>query len=816
VLTSISPSSVGAGVGDTTITLTGNFFDKTALVYVNGVALAAPNITSATSMTAVVLAASLASTGTLFIRVANGTGTSASVLLTVAPAIAITSISPTSVVAGAGDTTITITGTGFTNPSVAKAASTSLTQVNFIGATSFTAKILAAQLVSSGTLAITVVGGTGSVTFTVQAVAVSFDDSNLLPTQFAAQFALDTTKTVYNVKNAPYNAVGNGIADDTLAIRAAITAAAAGGIVYLPTGTYAVCCQDGDYTQLGPYSITISGSTITGSSAATAFAARGNGMSIYFVNGGTLPQISGVNVNAAKGNANWYFVGNISGSTFSLYTTRANAMANTSPITFSSAGSGVQITCPPYNEILQITHSNIVLIGDGPANTVIKAYVTGLLDPTTNWVTTGRQDYKIGRGSLFWLNSTASGSAVSGVQFRSFKMDGQCPYTGDNSTGGTPTTGDGWDIFHKGALINGVHMADNTLFHNIDGYRWRGEILYAGGDNTTLGTVAIINCKLHGTNADAVSMSVAMTCANCAIGGSTAGDDCFNGFENRSYPGQNSLIQDCTIQVGASTQHGFGIAILGASGATWTAQRNTITNAASGILLSEACHTLLVDSNTFSNCGNCILISRLGLYGDLPAGWTDFTISNNTYGGTVVSGGLYLHQGPTPTHNLAFSANTIQTVDTNHRAGIIGGNFGEPLSGWGTFTIDGTVVGTGSGDGTTYPVRAVWTNTSRGGQKTGHRWDFGSEPAGALYVVEAYSDQVYLNTNASAGHAFAVFDPATFADYPTNFQTTFVLGAQTNWYLPANAAWNTWVSDIHIVDGVTTIKFNGTKFDQTA
>jgi hypothetical protein len=45
---------------------------------------------------------------------------------------------------------------------------------------------------------------------------------------------------VINVKNAPYNAAGNGTTDDTAAIQAAISNAAWGQIVYLPAGTYLV------------------------------------------------------------------------------------------------------------------------------------------------------------------------------------------------------------------------------------------------------------------------------------------------------------------------------------------------------------------------------------------------------------------------------------------------------------------------------------------------------------------------------------------------------------------------------------------------
>jgi parallel beta-helix repeat protein len=47
--------------------------------------------------------------------------------------------------------------------------------------------------------------------------------------------------TIYNVKNAPYNATGDGSTDDTTAVQAAITACGtSGGTVYFPAGTYMV------------------------------------------------------------------------------------------------------------------------------------------------------------------------------------------------------------------------------------------------------------------------------------------------------------------------------------------------------------------------------------------------------------------------------------------------------------------------------------------------------------------------------------------------------------------------------------------------
>jgi hypothetical protein len=54
----------------------------------------------------------------------------------------------------------------------------------------------------------------------------------------------ETTGMLFNVKGPAYGAVGDGVADDTSAINAAITAAGAagpgGGIVFLPPGTYLI------------------------------------------------------------------------------------------------------------------------------------------------------------------------------------------------------------------------------------------------------------------------------------------------------------------------------------------------------------------------------------------------------------------------------------------------------------------------------------------------------------------------------------------------------------------------------------------------
>jgi hypothetical protein len=90
-VSSISPSSVPAGSGATTVTITGTGFVSTSRVTVDGTALASSAVTvaGATSISAVVPAADLSTAGSLAIVVSNpapGGGSSGSVTLTVAAA----------------------------------------------------------------------------------------------------------------------------------------------------------------------------------------------------------------------------------------------------------------------------------------------------------------------------------------------------------------------------------------------------------------------------------------------------------------------------------------------------------------------------------------------------------------------------------------------------------------------------------------------------------------------------------------------------------------------------------------------------------
>lgn len=114
----------------------------------------------------------------------------------------------------------------------------------------------------------------------------AFDDSSFAPSQFASLCLLNTGAKTVNVLS--YGASGNGVHDDTPAIRNAITALSnsGGGICYMPSGTYNVCRQSGDtltgYDQPAiftlPNNITMIGDHAISGSSTTNLLAFGPGL----------------------------------------------------------------------------------------------------------------------------------------------------------------------------------------------------------------------------------------------------------------------------------------------------------------------------------------------------------------------------------------------------------------------------------------------------------------------------------------------------------------------------------------------------------
>lgn len=211
-ITSLSPNSATAGGAAFTLTINGTGFINASSVWWNG-SSRTTQFVSATQLTASIPASDIASAGTASVVVQNpapGGGSSPASTFTISPVIAptptTTSISPSVAVAGGAAFTLTVNGTNFTATSTVNWNGSPRT-TQFVSATQLTAAILAADIATAGTVAVTVVtpapgGGTSNAqTFTIASPvasvsAASFLGAELAPESIVAAFGVNLATSV--------------------------------------------------------------------------------------------------------------------------------------------------------------------------------------------------------------------------------------------------------------------------------------------------------------------------------------------------------------------------------------------------------------------------------------------------------------------------------------------------------------------------------------------------------------------------------------------------------------------------------------------
>ena len=157
-ISSISPTSVLRGSGNTPVTFTGTGYSSPeTTVSINGSALSLTNVSS-NSLTANVTSNYFTTAGTLTMTLSNpapGGGSVSTNLAVVTPLPTITGLSPASVVAGAGDTLLTVSGTGFFSDSVVRWNGTDLV-TSYNSPNQLTTTIPAASLSNTAVASVTV------------------------------------------------------------------------------------------------------------------------------------------------------------------------------------------------------------------------------------------------------------------------------------------------------------------------------------------------------------------------------------------------------------------------------------------------------------------------------------------------------------------------------------------------------------------------------------------------------------------------------------------------------------------------------------
>jgi len=155
---SLSPDSATAGGPAFTLTVNGANFVNGSIVHWNGAARATAFVNSA-QLTAAIAAPDIATAGTVTVTVVNpapGGGTSNALPFTIAnPAPVITSLSPVSATAGGPAFTLTVNGSNFVNGSTVQWDGSART-TTFVSDTQLTAGISASDIITAGTVSVTV------------------------------------------------------------------------------------------------------------------------------------------------------------------------------------------------------------------------------------------------------------------------------------------------------------------------------------------------------------------------------------------------------------------------------------------------------------------------------------------------------------------------------------------------------------------------------------------------------------------------------------------------------------------------------------
>jgi parallel beta-helix repeat protein len=456
-----------------------------------------------------------------------------------------------------------------------------------------------------------------------------------------------------------------------------------------------------------------------------------------------------------------------------------------------------------YRPIFKLAgYNNLVFLGSGSGRSILSGHCAGLADPARSWELNGDGYFKIIRFGMFHL--AGAGRPTTGIQFRSLVLDGNLPYTGNSAVGGDPKTGDGWDMSHKAILCGGPGTIDGILIFNCTIRNWHGEEVYCGG--TTVKNVYHINGALLGCNASACSCSANYTAVGVAVGGPRPKDDVYNGFENYAViASHQNTIKNCTIQCSSTAPSGHGIVLIGNAGTSATIVGNKFINNALGILFQDTDRNVTVRGNTFTGNAQSMMTSVLGLYKPNPTGFSNFTITGNTFNSSNAGSFAFVNQGQAMNDGFVISHNTL-----NGAGRLLGNSF--PLRQSGSFVVSDNTLNASTQDvSLNVKPQAIplWTRTTR--------WGGTKDVSGSVGVavddfttatttpIIPWTDLTWLKSNrtpAGTPH-FATLDPSVKGLYPAGFTTTFALGQSLNWVFPPDPTWNTWTSPLLVTPGLT-------------
>jgi hypothetical protein len=428
-LTTISPTSATAGAASLALTLTGTNFVTGSVASWNGSALPT-TVTNATSATAQVSAAQLATAGTFVVVVTNPGGAVSGTqffVLSAPSAPTVTGATPASAVAGSAAFQITLAGTGFVAGSVIQWNGAAVA-TTYVSPTQLTAIISATLIASAGTANITVQipGAPLSATtlFPVNPPSIT----TLSPTTVSAGGPAFTL-TVTGGNFIPGSTVQwNGTSLPTIYNSATQLTADVAASLIASGGSASVTVQNGGTAtsaastfSIGPFTLVISTTTlpdaIVGSGYSQILAATGGSPPYtWSVTAGTLP--SGIAIDPGSGTVSGTATAAVTG-TVGFTVTDSVARTVTKSIAFRSVAPLTVTTTTPLNSApAGVSFSQILAATGGTAPytwTLTGSLPTGLSLNSTTGQISGTPT--VPGAYNFTINITDSRSQATSVPF---------------------------------------------------------------------------------------------------------------------------------------------------------------------------------------------------------------------------------------------------------------------------------------------------------------------------------------------------------------------------------------------------------------
>ena len=561
--------------------------------------------------------------------------------------------------------------------------------------------------------------------------------------------------TVYNVKTG-YGAVGDGVTDDTVAIRNAKAAAEANGsgIVYFPAGTYAVAPQIGDDTSqswnanhvpVGPiflfglnasniifigdgYATTkirsyVRGSTGNGTVDAhlkpSAVAGLLDGATYYWETGnGTFPYARGClfQIGGDEGVLALGTYANIQWRSLTL-----QGISDGNAYNSDAAATGVPDGWDQLNKCINISAANTS--GVVVFNCVLQYWRGEIFyagTPTAN--------------SAYIINTSIRGCNASAISCSFSLVVKNCVIGGSTA---------GYDVFNSMENFcnpGSIYAEDCTIQCRRTGSTFGG---YGVGLLSPISGTFVVNRCTFANNAGDVGVS---------------------DF------GSNILVQNCTSSGSAEHFTHFTAGYPGPYGnfpvmlANVTLYNSSITNSVNGI---------------FSTVGSTWPIYNVKAIG--------CTLNGAALGSMPILNGTFA--GASDGSWIGWEVNSCVFQDHVY-----------PTS--------------GSGNNV-----ALWLNnfyTSAAYPSQGQNIADAGGGSGPISIFPR-GDRYYLNNNTTAGAISIKIDPSpgTLATYPTGYLVTLIPASKTNWTVQASGTWNTLGGDQAITptNNVTLRKNSGGKFD---